>query len=101
VAKKRKKNPKRPMPPALKRYWQARNKRLRNPKRKRRKNPLGTQHVLLAQRPGGHALKYTGGVKFSQSGHGVRFASRAAALQVGRELKARFPTLKSYRVWAT
>lgn len=34
---KRKKNPKRPMPPALKRYWQARNRRLKNPRRRRSK----------------------------------------------------------------
>jgi hypothetical protein len=89
------------MPPALKRYWQARNKRLRNPKRKRRSNPAATQHVLLAQRPGGRALKYVGGVKFSQSGHGVRFASRRAALAVGADLRRKFPELKRYRVWAT
>lgn len=98
---KRRKNPKRHMPPALKRYWAARNKRLRNPKRKRRKNPVQTQHVLFAQKSGGHVLKYVGGVKFSRSGHAVRFASRPAALEVGRELKRRFPVLKSYRVWAT
>ena len=99
--KRRKRNPKRQMPPALKRYWAARNKRLRNPKRKRRKNPVQTQHVLFAQKSGGHVLKYIGGVKFSRSGHAVRFASRPAALEVGRELKRRFPVLKSYRVWAT
>jgi hypothetical protein len=99
--KRRKRNPKRQMPPALKRYWAARNKRLRNPKRERRKNPVQTQHVLFAQRPGGRALKYVGGVKFSRTGHAVRFASRPAALEVGRELKRRFPVLKSYRVWAT
>jgi hypothetical protein len=101
---KRKKNPKRPMPPALKLYWQARNKRLRNPKgRKRRvrRNPLATQHVLFAQRRGGKVLKYVGGVKFSQSGHAVRFPSRPAALQVGRELKRQFNVLKPFKIWAT
>ena len=102
---KRKTNPKRQMPPALKRYWQARNKRLRNPRRKavrkRRRNPVNTQHVLLAQKGNGPVLKYLGGVKFSKSGHGVRFSSKQAALQIARELRARFPVLKSYRVWST
>jgi hypothetical protein len=99
----RKKNPKRQMPPALKRYWQARNKRLRNPKRKRRvrRNPLPTQHLLFAQKSGGPVLRYVGGVKFSKSGHAVRFASRPAALEVGRQLKRQFRVLKSYRVWAS
>lgn len=98
---KRKKNPKRTMPPALKRYWAARNKRLKNPRRRaRRRNPVA-QHVLLAQRPGGPVLKYVGGVKFSKGGHAVRFASRAAALTVARALRQQFQVLRPYRVWAT
>ncbi len=102
---KRKKNPKRPMPPALKRYWAARNKRLKNPTRHkarlRRRNPVQTQHVLMAQRSGGPVLKYVGGVKFSRGGHAVRFASRAAALTVARALRQQFQVLRPYRVWAT
>jgi hypothetical protein len=100
MTKKRKKNPKRKMPAALKRYWAARNKRLRNPKRRHR-NPVMTQHVLLAQRPGGPVLKYTGGVKFSRTGHAVRFASKQSAAACGALLRRQFPVLKSYRVWAT
>ena len=102
---KRKKNPKRQIPPALKRYWQARNKRLRNPKRKaarkRRRNPVHTQHVLLAQHSGGPVLKYTGGIKFSRTGHAVRFASKASADACGKLLKRHFEVLKPYRVWGT
>jgi hypothetical protein len=94
----RKKNPKRQMPPALKRYWQARNKRLRNPKR-RRKNPLPTQNVLLAQRPGGPVLKYLGGVKFSRTGHAVRFPTRQSAQLAGELMKRQFPVLKPYKLW--
>lgn len=101
MARKRKKNPKRQMPPALKRYWDARNKRLKNPRKKRRRNPLPTQHVLLAQRPGGPVLKYLGGIKFSQTGHAVRFGSKLEALRTGKDLRARFRVLKSYKVWAT
>ena len=104
----RKKNPKRQMPPALKRYWAARNKRLRNPKkrvgrgsRKRRRNPVETQHVLFAQRKGGPVLKYVGGVKFARTGHAVRFASKQSAPLCGNLLKRQFRVLKSYRVWAT
>lgn len=93
------------MPPALKRYWQARNKRLRNPKgkaaRKRRRNPVDTQHVLLAQKGNGPVLKYLGGVKFSRKGHAARFASKPAAITIARGLRAQFPVLKGYRVWAT
>lgn len=101
----RKKNPKRRMPPALKAYWAARNKRLRNPKgkrtRKRRRNPVQTQHVLLAQRPGGHVLKYTGGGKFAQTGKGIKYGSKLEALREGKALRGRFPILKRYRMWAT
>lgn len=110
----RKKNPKRQMPPALKRYWAARNKRLRNPKkrvgrgsRKRRRNPVETQHVLFAQRKGGPVLKcvgrvkFGGGVKFARTGHAVRFASKQSATLCGNLLKRQFRVLKSYRVWAT
>jgi hypothetical protein len=104
--KARKKNPKRQMPPALKRYWQARNKRLRNPKKRagrkaRRRNPVQTQHVLLAQRSGGPVLKYLGGVKFARTGHAVRFASRHAALAAAAQMKQQFAVLKPYRVWVT
>lgn len=101
---KRKKNPKRAMPPALKRYWQARNKRLRNPKkgkRARRRNPVQTQHVLFAQRPGGPVLKYLGGIKFSQTGHAVRFGSKLEAMRAARELRGSFRILKTYKIWAT
>jgi hypothetical protein len=104
MAKRRKKNPKRAMPPALKRYWAARNKRLRNPKkgsRRRRRNPVETQHVLLAQRGTGPVLKYLGGIKFARSGHGVRFASKAAALAAGNLMKRQFAVLRPYRLWAT
>jgi hypothetical protein len=100
MAKARKKNPKRKMPPALKRYWAARNRRIKNP-RKRRRNPIATQHVLLAQRPGGPVLKYLGGIKFAQTGHGVRFGSRLEALRAARQLRGSFPILKKYKVWAT
>lgn len=101
--RKRKGNPKRQMPPALKRYWQARNRRLRNPKRKtgrsrqRRSNPV---HVLFAQRPGGQVLKYLGGIKFARTGRTAKFDSKAAAASVGRQLKAQFKVLRPYRVWA-
>jgi|ERR1700761_1440496 len=102
---KRKKNPKRQMPPALKAYWAARNKRIKNPRRraprKRRRNPLPTQHVLLAQRPAGPVLKYLGGIKFSQTGRAVRFASKADALEVGKRLRREFRILKTYKLWAT
>lgn len=102
---KRKKNPKRAMPPALKAYWAARNKRLRNPKkraaRKRGRNPVVTQHVLLAQRGTGPVLKYLGGIKFSRSGHAVRFQSKAAALAAGNLMKRQFAVLRPYRLWAT
>jgi hypothetical protein len=105
MARKRKRNPKRQMPPALKRYWAARNKRLRNPKkrtaRKRRRNPVQTQHVLFAQRGSGPVLKYTGGVKFSRTGHAVRFASKQSAAACGALLKRQFPVLRPYRVWGT
>jgi len=105
ATKKRKKNPKRQMPPALKRYWQARNKRLRNPKRKtarkRRRNPVTTQHVLFAQRPGGPVLKYLGGIKFAAKGHAVRFGSKQSAMRTATELRSRFAILKQYKVWAT
>jgi hypothetical protein len=101
MAARRKKNPKRQMPPALKRYWAARNKRLRNPKRKRRKNPVQTQHVLLAQRPGGHVLKYTGAGKFAQTGRGLKYGSKLEALREGKALRGRFPILKRYKMWAT
>lgn len=105
MATKRKKNPKRAMPPALKRYWQARNKRLRNPKgkraRARRRNPVETQHILLAQRGTGPVLKYLGGIKFSRTGHAVRFASKAAALAAAALMKRQFAVLRPYRVWAT
>lgn len=37
MTKKRRKNPKRQMPPALKRYWAARNRRLKNPGRRHSK----------------------------------------------------------------
>jgi hypothetical protein len=102
----RRRNPKRQMPPALKRYWQARNRRLRNPqrarkKRVRRRNPIATQHVLLAQRPGGPVLKYLGGIKFSQTGHAVRFANKPAARAIARSLRASYPVLRPYRVWVT
>jgi hypothetical protein len=97
---KRKKNPKRAMPPALKRYWAARNKRIKNP-RKRRRNPVQTQHLLFAQKPGGPVLKYTGGVKFARAGKAVRFADKAAANTVGASLKRQFPVLRPYRVWTT
>jgi hypothetical protein len=101
----RKKNPKRPMPPALKRYWAARNKRLRNPKKRRtrarRRNPVNTQHVLLAQRGAGPVLKYLGGIKFSRTGHAVRFASKPAALAAGALMKRQFAVLRPYRLWAT
>jgi hypothetical protein len=97
---KRKKNPKRQMPPALKRYWAARNKRLKNP-RKRRRNPVQTQHVLLAQGPGGPVLKYLGGIKFARTGHGVRFGSKQEAMRAARELRGNFPILKRYKLWAT
>jgi hypothetical protein len=96
----RAKNPKRQMPPALKRYWAARNKRLRNPG-KRRRNPLETQHLLFAQRAGGPVLKYLGGVKFARHGHAVRFASKSAAELAAKGMKLQFPVLKPYRVWAT
>jgi hypothetical protein len=101
ATRKRKKNPKRPMPPALKRYWQARNKRLRNPARQRRRNPVPTQHVLLAQRGTGPVLKYLGGIKFSRTGHGVRFPSKAAAVAAGNLMKRQFPVLRPYRLWVT
>lgn len=94
------------MPPALKRYWQARNKRLRNPKRRGRKvrvrrNPAATQHVLFAQKGSGPVLKYLGGIKFSRTGHAVRFASKAAAQTAGASMKRQFAVLRAYRVWAT
>jgi hypothetical protein len=100
---KRKKNPKRQMPPALKRYWAARNRRIKNPRKKRarRRNPLPTQHVLLAQRPGGPVLKYLGGIKFSRTGKAVRFADKAAASATATSLKRQFSVLRPYRVWAT
>lgn len=100
---KRQKNPKRQMPPALKRYWAARNKRLRNPARRtrRHRNPLPVQHVLFAQKGSGPVLKYVGGVKFSRTGHAVRFATKAAAASTGAALKRQFAVLRSYRVWAT
>jgi hypothetical protein len=105
MAGRRKKNPKREMPPALKRYWQARNKRLRNPKRRaalqRRRNPVQTQHVLLAQRGRGPVLKYVGGIKFARTGKAIRFADKAAASQMGATLKRLYAVLRPYRVWAT
>jgi hypothetical protein len=104
MARARKKNPTRQMPAALKRYWQARNKRLRNPakkQRKRRRNPVQTQHVLLAQVSGGPVLKYLGGVKFSRTGHAVRFATKAAGQAAARTMRQHFPVLKSYRLWVT
>jgi hypothetical protein len=105
MAARRKKNPKRKMPAALKAYWQARNKRLRNPKRKaakkRRRNPIVTQHVLLAQRGTGPVLKYLGGIKFAHKGIGVKFPSKAAALAAGNLMKRQFAVLKPYRLWAT
>lgn len=106
MAAKRKRNPKRQMPPALKAYWAARNKRLRNPRRKagarkRRRNPLPTQHILLAQRPGGPVLKYLGGIKFAQVGRPVKFASKPDAITVARGLRQQFRILKTYKLWAT
>jgi hypothetical protein len=101
MAARRKKNPKRAMPAALKRYWAARNKRLRNPKRKRRRNPVQTQHVLLAQRGTGPVLKYLGGIKFARKGIGVRFPTKAAAVAAGNLMKRQFPVLRAYRLWAT
>jgi hypothetical protein len=105
MARARKKNPKRRMPPALKAYWAARNKRLRNPKRKaakkRRRNPLPTQHILFAQRPAGPVLKYLGGIKFSQTGRPVKFASKADAIGMGRQLRQQFRILKTYKLWST
>lgn len=99
--KRRKRNPKGVMPPALKRYWAQRRKktRLRNPKRRR--NPVDTQHVLLAQRPGGPVLKYLGGIKFARTGHAVRFPSKPAAISVARSLRQQFRILKTYKLWAT
>ena len=97
----RKKNP---MPAGLKRYWAAR-KRLRNPKgkraRKRRRNPVQTQHVLLAQRGSGPVLKYLGGIKFARTGHGVKFQSKAVAMAAGNLMKRQFAVLRPYRLWAT
>ena len=107
MAKRRKQNPKREMPAGLKRYWQARNKRLRNPKRqrraalKRRRNPVHTQHVLLAQRGTGPVLKYVGGIKFARTGKAIRFADKAAASQMGAAMKRAYAVLRPYRVWAT
>jgi hypothetical protein len=103
---KRKKNPKRQMPPALKRYWAARNKRIKNPRRRktsrpRRRNPVQTQHVLLAQANGGPVLKFVGGIKFAQTGKGVRFGSKLEAIRQAKALRAAFPVLKRYRMWAT
>lgn len=100
MAKRRKRNPKGVMPPALKKYWASRRKktRLRNPKRRR--NPIPTQHVLLAQRSGGPVLKYTG-AKFASKGHAARFQTKDAALSVARSLRAQFAALKPYRMWAT
>lgn len=103
--KARRKNPKRPMPPALKRYWAARNKRIKNPRkrsaRRRRRNPVDTQHVLLAQRSGGPVLKFVGGVKFARTGKGVRFGSKLEAMRQAKALRAAFPVLRPYRLWAT
>lgn len=104
--KKRRKNPKRQMPPALKRYWAARNKRIKNPRkrkaaRRRRRNPVQTQHVLLAQASGGPVLKFVGGIKFARTGKGVRFGSKLEAMRQAKALRGAFPVLKRYKLWAT
>lgn len=106
--KKRKRNPKGVMPPALKKYWAARrrksNPRGRKKALKRGKNPLSvpTQHVLYIQQGlKGPVLKYLGGIKFGAKGHAVRFPGRAAALETGLLLKQKFPVLKPYRMWST
>jgi hypothetical protein len=100
MTKKRRKNPKGRMPPALARYWRER-RRKSNPRAKRRRNPVHLQHVLFAQRQGGPVLKYLGGIKFSTRGHALRFASRPAALAIARNLRRQFKVLKPYRMWAT
>jgi hypothetical protein len=97
----RKKNPKRQMPPALKRYWAARNKRVRrkNPRRRRR-NPV-SQHVLYAQRKGGPVLKYLGGIKFGRTGVGLRFGSKGEAMKQGNALRRQFKVLRPFKLWAS
>jgi hypothetical protein len=112
MKKKRGRNPKGVMPPALKRYW--REHRRKNPKRVRKKgakrkpnlrivrriNPLPTQHIILAQKGRGKVMKFTGS-KFSDKGHAARFVDKAAGTKVLDALRAAHPVLKGYRTWVT
>jgi hypothetical protein len=99
-----KKNPHRQKRRSLLQHWanaeSQRIKRVRTKraKRVRAKNPR--MAVLLAQRPGGPVLKYLGGMKFAAKGHGVLFHSAKSALALGRQLKAQFPALTRYKLFA-
>lgn len=75
---------------------------VKNPrvKKKRARNKNPRMAVLLAQRPGGPILKYLGGIKFSERGRGVLFHSAKSALAMGRSLKAHFPALTHYKLFA-
>jgi hypothetical protein len=64
--------------------------------RKRNPRPVG----LYAQARGTPVLKYVGGIKFARRGRPVKFDSQQHALAVGRELKAQFPVLRKFRLWA-
>lgn len=97
--RKRKKNPKGKMPPALAKYWRERRRR-KNPRRARRRNP-SVQHILFAQRGNEPVLKYLGGIKFARAGKPMKFATSAAAAQQGKMLAQQFPVLRSYRIWAS
>jgi hypothetical protein len=126
---KREKNPKRPMPPALKRYWQARNRRLRNPKRAEKRwkkcvrqvgkkrtaiNPYAVCSAAVRRRgnprptrPYGFLFAQRPGGEVLRYVGGIKFSTRGKAVRVenpmalGRALKQQFPVLRRYRLWAT
>jgi len=65
---------------------------------RRRRNPR--QVALYAQGKGTPVLKYVGGIKFARRGKPVRFENGAHAWNVARQLRAQFPVLRKYRLWA-
>ena len=64
----------------------------------RRSNPR--QVVLYAQARGTPILKYVGGIKFARRGKPIKFDNGKHAWQVARQLRAQFPVLRKFRLWA-